>query len=155
VNPTDDCEPHPIEEARRQSLIGDYSGALNLINQYLNDNPENTSALLLKGNILELAVYAEVDDEELSYEDCHRLAEAKLCYELIIQKNPTHLDALMDLGKLYSDAKKYEESLFFLHKALKQLESNDITDSGKAIEVRVEIFEIDKKLKIIQRSKTS
>jgi tetratricopeptide (TPR) repeat protein len=92
------------KNARQMSLAGDYDGAIGVLNSALKVTPKELNLITLKGNILELKVYADQSDNVQSYLSNVNLKEARICYESVLKLDEKNIRALVDLGNLEIDA---------------------------------------------------
>lgn len=88
------------------TLEHDYKKALEKVQHLLRDNDNDTDALILKGNILDLA---------------QRYSEARRCYEKVLQQDQHNLRALIDMGDWHSRKRNSVEALSFYDRALSLL----------------------------------
>ena len=98
-----------------------YQQALRAVEQLLLNTPDDLDGLRLKGNILELYVYAgNLDDSE----DMGQLAIARKCYEHILELNPNNTLALIDLGDYWQNQADFEKSLGYYDNAINLLKEH-------------------------------
>lgn len=102
-----------LEQAKRLSLAGEYHEAHHIVDELLNDNPDNLDVLRLKGNILDLE-YASKEDVSLP--------PSRYYYEKILTIDSENTLALIDLGDYWLNAEAYEKSLHYYDKAISLLE---------------------------------
>lgn len=94
-----------LERAKVATLSGDYGESLRIVDLVLRNEPKNTEALCLKGNTLELMVFAEQLDVPLvgSVEIDSRLLAARECYEMALAIDPVNGRAMRDLADHLKD----------------------------------------------------
>lgn len=131
-----------MEDARREVLLGNYVSALSALNNLLRIRPGDVDALLLKGNALEVQAYAESSAEDLSFENCQLLSEAKACYEMILARVPGSAEALRDLANLQKEAGNFEKALGLLYRALSASDFSNAEDSEAMLGIKEEIEEL-------------
>ncbi|WP_093196249.1 tetratricopeptide repeat protein [Variovorax sp. YR750] len=131
-----------IENARRDVLLGDYVSALTVLSELLRVRPDNVDALLLKGNALEVQAYAESNVDDMSFENCPLLSEAKACYEMILARAPGNAEALRDLANLHKDAGHLEKAMNLLHRALSAHEHRKPQGAEALLGIKSEIEEL-------------
>lgn len=106
--------------ARRLGLSGEYEEALVVLNRLIKTYPEYISAVVLKGNILDIwASDDAVDDtkSEQLYED------ARACYELALKMDTDCIPAYIDLGDYWKIKNNLQNALESLNIAIELLEA--------------------------------
>ncbi|MBI4356065.1 MAG: tetratricopeptide repeat protein [Candidatus Omnitrophica bacterium] len=92
-----------LEKVRSLTLAGEYDEALEDVTLALSNNPEDEDALALKGNILELIEH---------------YAEARACYEKVLELNPNNTQAWIDLGDHYTNKEENDKALQYYDGAI-------------------------------------
>jgi len=88
------------------TLEHDYEEALDIVNRLLKRNTRDTDALILKGNILDLA---------------HKRSESRRCYEKVLRRDKNNVRALIDMGDWCSYKRKPGAAVSFYDRALSLL----------------------------------
>jgi tetratricopeptide (TPR) repeat protein len=88
------------------TLEHDYKEALKCVQHALKNNPRDTDALILKGNILDLV---------------HNYSESRKCYEKVLRQDKNNVRALIDMGDWWSHRPNSAHALSFYNRALSVL----------------------------------
>lgn len=112
-----------LNDAKLLALAEKYEEALKVVNQLLTIRPNDLDGLRLKGNLLELEVYAE-RQEFADSEKQAQLTMAQQCYEHILKIDPNQVLALIDLGDYWQNQSFLAESLNHYNQALNLLKQN-------------------------------
>ncbi|MEL6496532.1 MAG: tetratricopeptide repeat protein [Cyanobacteria bacterium J06623_7] len=97
--------------ARTQIELGAFKKAKLLVEELLQQFPENRQAQLIKGNVLQ---------QELDF------AAAIALYEKILAAEPTHLPSRLAIAKIYSQTGRVQEAIACLEKTCRMLETVNI-----------------------------
>jgi tetratricopeptide (TPR) repeat protein len=106
-----------LNESKFLAMEGRYKEALEMVNQLILTISDDLDGLRLKGNILELEVYAE--NSEVSDDDRKaKLAIVQKCYERILELDSNNILALIDLGDYWQNQSHFDKSLDYYDKAI-------------------------------------
>jgi len=130
-----------LEEAWGLGVQGYYDAALEIIDTLLQENPQDTGSLRLKGNLLELK---EMDLMEYSGRKLISSADfvaARACYSRILEIEPDNVKAHIDLGDHYRNLGANDKALEYYRKAVNLLQpmpqnetwKEDVEELGKAV----------------------
>ena len=114
-----------LESIRNEAVGGGYEKALITLNQFLEENPTETEALRLKGNILELGA---LDGAQYHSKKLLRLPDyvhAQECYEKILDIDAHNTLALIDLGDHYKNLGAYDKAVSYLARAASLLDAGE------------------------------
>jgi len=130
-----------LEEAWGLGVQGYYDAALEIIDTLLQENPQDTGSLRLKGNLLELK---EMDLMEYSGRKLISSADfvaARACYSRILEIEPGNVKAHIDLGDHYRNLGANDKALEYYREAVNLLQQmpqdetwkEDVEELGKAV----------------------
>jgi tetratricopeptide (TPR) repeat protein len=120
-----------LESAQMDVLSGDYEGALRTIALILEKYPDDLDALRLKGNTIELKVFAQMEPVSMAVRSME-LAGARMCYEKILTKTPDDILTLKDLADHEKNFGRKSDALAQYQKLI------DILEHEKALGRNVE-----------------
>lgn len=126
-----------LEEARLAALAGDFLRSHRIIEAHLQANPNDTLALLLKGNVLEYEVCKANSDSPNCSREHASIQSAKACYERILELEPSNSCALLDLAEVFQDAGDYAESAALLRVALPIVRAEGDPEIIREVEVNL------------------
>lgn len=135
-----------LEEAQRLSLAGNYKEALACVDSVLRRSPHDVEALRFKGNIIELAVFADELDTGPDFVRSPEMLKARECYEQALTFEPTHTGVLADLGTHWKNLGNDGKAIEFFEKVIALLpdtpDPNSDNDSFvEALEGEIEILQ--------------
>jgi len=116
-----------LNKAKFLALAENYEEALKIVNQLLMIQPNDLDGLRLKGNLLELEIYADQYADQRKFTDLEKqtqLTLAQQCYEQILKIDPNQVLALIDLGDHWQNQSSFVESLNYYNQALNLLKQN-------------------------------
>ncbi|HQO02939.1 MAG TPA: hypothetical protein PLI62_11755 [Spirochaetota bacterium] len=105
----------------------DFPGALTFLNDIISENSSHLDALFWKARVL------AVGGEKTGVERNEREREAVKCLNAVIEASSGHIQARTLLALLHEKNRKYRESLYQYHAALREEESLVHTRSNLAI----------------------
>ena len=106
--------------------------ALSLVDSFLNTNPKDVDALLLKGNILELMAYhLEVSASTEQFEVNDFKESSRKCYEELLKIAPENPVVYKDLGDYWEDKNDKKKALEFYDQSIALLKAGKFYSCAK------------------------
>jgi len=107
-----------LNKSKFLAMEEQYLPALRTVEQLLLNTPDDLDGLRLKGNILELYLYAgNLDDSE----GIKKRVIARKCYERVLELSPNNTLALIDLGDYWQNQADFDKSLGYYDNAINLL----------------------------------
>jgi tetratricopeptide (TPR) repeat protein len=132
-----------LTEAQTLGLQGYYDAAFEILGDLLRKNPADVPALRLKGNLLELKGMEFLEINRKKFTTSAEYLAARECYEKILDVEPGHAKAYIDLGDHYRNLGANDKALEYYREAVRVLQQKpkgedwkeDVEEVLKAVEL--------------------